>query len=181
MCLVQHARISYVVHMLDVILTILIPVGARVDFLLLFFLITFFKLKEAVRVTGPSFKAFSHQVLHSELWSPAELCTIKCCGQLKSRKRNSVCETGKWKLSFLIALQTRVSAPLRETKQASLSNYHHLHCSIDVSFVCLSNVNDWWQFSFRQILLGITLQMSCLICIILCHNWFRENVWERSN
>lgn len=113
------------------------------------------------------FKALSHQALHNELCSPAELCTIKCCGQLKSRKRNWVCETGKWELSFLIALQTRVSAPLRETKhrlhrkRASLSNYHPLRCSIDVS---VTSMIDGSLVS--AIPLGTTLQTSCMI---LCH------------
>lgn len=66
----------------------------------------------------------------------------------------SVCETGKWKLwelSFLIALLTWVSAPLRETKPRlhrkpiSQSNYHHLQWWRRISFVRHSQIYDRWQ------------------------------------
>lgn len=69
--------------------------------------------------------------------------------------RQSVCERGKWELSSLIALQTWVSAPLREAKcrlhrkQISQSNYHHLQWWRRI--VCHGQIYVWWQTCSSQL------------------------------
>lgn len=93
----------------------------------------------------------------------------------------SVCETGKWKLwelSFLIALLTWVSAPLRETtrrlnrKPISQSNYHHLQWWRRICFVRHSQIYDWWETCSRQFkqvwsTVRISLRIKHLNCIIV--------------
>lgn len=84
-------EISYIACTLGGMLIILELVGALDEFFRQLLLSAPLNLKETTRliISKPSHQ----QALHYEPWPSVlcSLCTIKCCGQLESRKGNSCC------------------------------------------------------------------------------------------